>query len=314
MTQARALIGLSQIADNELKLYLIPDIVNIINQYTMTNATIKTEYYQAIITGDLTHIKWIHNKYPTVHMKDLNAVKIALEWQQFVIFDYLCKTIDCNDDLTQCLPFPNIEHTKRMSTEIYDFKILLRRTNCDNPNILALPVSINYINSDFNAALKLIIDQGNVNMLYHLLNKKQYRQQMVSYLNNGASYYQSNWSNYADRELESAIICDFLGIETGRYCSSNNCNNLPQVKSEFCKAHELVGGREHVTAMEWSGNDDTFDDLLLLPQFNLLVRQMPNIICYGRVVYNKRVPLDTEAIEMVKALGIPIAECAQVQT
>lgn len=97
----------------------------------------------------------------------------------------------------------------------------------------------------------------------------------------------------------------------GAKAASKSVGNVPGTPN--FGTPQAPPANDKVNAEQWKGEDAEFKDLLFIPLYQILVRQEPAITCYGRVVNNKRVPLDEATTKTVMSLGIPIAECAKYQ-
>lgn len=228
---------LSRLAIIELKLHLLPDVANIIDRYIMTVATIKTEYYEAVITGDLVHIKWLHTKYPTVIKLGKTMAELALAWQQYKTFDYLTLG-NTTYDFSDCKQLSNMEHIKRRYGNIDTFTII--SDECDNPLILDLPKLVSSIGEDLCEIIYSCINNNRINILYALLHKPQYRLQLLDMKHD---LHDIATSPYLDTDvidnLVSPMLCDFFGMEITQWygCVYKDCENEAKVDNKWCQQH-----------------------------------------------------------------------------
>lgn len=229
---------LSQLAIIELKRHLLPDVAKIVDGYLMTQATAKTEYYKAVITGDLAHIKWLQDKYPTFIKSNEEMAKLALSWQQYETFDYLTLG-NITYDFSDCKQLSNMEHIKRRYGNIDTFTII--SDECDNPLILDLPKLVSSIGEDLCEIIHSCINNNRINILYALLHKPQYRQQLLDMeedlRDNATSAYRD--TNVIDN-LVSAMLCDFFGMEITQWygCIHKDCKAEAKVDSKWCREHK----------------------------------------------------------------------------
>jgi hypothetical protein len=212
----------------------------------MTQATAETEYYKAVITGDLAHIKWLHNKYPTVDKSSKAVAELALAWQQYEIFDYLTHG-DKEITFRGCNPMASMEHLKRSVGNLHVDEYFLETifgqgdSSIDNPLILELPNTIEYMKTELEGTIEHCVSENLVNVLYALLHKAQYRRQILDmecireYLT--CSYHEAQVLD----NLICTMLCDFFGVESAVWmgCEYKDCKRKATIDGKWCHIHNL---------------------------------------------------------------------------
>lgn len=246
---------LSQIASVELKGYLPLVLANMVDQYAMTVATIKTEYYEAVITGDLNHVKWLQSKYPSERKSTDYMAELALSRQFFDMFDHLTEKHGDYMSFGHCHPLANMEHLKRCVGKLYvdddlddkenddDFLLMVFRMDksyIDNPLILDLPNVTKYIEHHLQHVVEYCIEKNLVNVLYALLHKPQYRTKLLNMPQLKDLLTKRYYHRKVAENLICAIVCDFFGVECVKWlsCESYNYWEEATIANKWCQEHD----------------------------------------------------------------------------